>query len=123
MRTKANRRMLGHSSPHSLIDREIYNQDGEQLGRIIKIVTNPDDAVAYAVLRLGGDENASPPTFAIPPKSLDFSGNGKGTLTLELGKDLHPALNPLDEKSIEDVNRQETLGITYLESSQLLLSM
>jgi len=109
-------------APHSLLNREIYSRDGRRLGRIVNVVTNPgDDATAFAVLQLGVTQAVEP--FADLPENLEFSTDGRGTLTLGLGKDLGPTLSPLDGKSIEDINRQEQLSTVYAYNSQLQFPM
>jgi hypothetical protein len=110
--------------PYSLIDRQIFSKEGDELGSILTIVNNPEDAsVVFAVLRLQYENSGSPLVFAVPPKNLEFGSNGHGTLSMEIGKDLSSDSQALDEKSIEDINRQEELVTLYSYSSQLLLPM
>jgi hypothetical protein len=109
-------------APHPLLNRKIYSQGGRQLGRIVNLVTNPgDDATAFAVLQLGITQPEEP--FADLPENLEFSTDGRSTLTLGLGKDLGPTLSPLDGKSIEDINRQEQLSTVFAYNSQLQFPM
>jgi sporulation protein YlmC with PRC-barrel domain len=75
-------------SATNIIGNQVVNSEGEQLGKIIDLVLDLDDAqVAYAVLSFGGFLGVGDKLFAIPVEALTFRTEDH-TVILDVDKDL-----------------------------------
>lgn len=91
-------------------DRPIHSKDGEELGRIIKVVYTPDRSkIRYAVIDFGEPYCSEKKLFAVSWDAIEFDQSGFGVLDFEVYPDIMAKALPLDEENAEEVEMQKRL--------------
>jgi PRC-barrel domain len=70
---------LGWSAKKQLLDKDVYNDKDEKVGKVEDRIVAPDKAVSYVILGVGGFLGLDRQDVAIPSGQLKFEG---GKLTL-----------------------------------------
>ena len=69
----------GWSLKKSILGRDVYNDDGKSVGRIVDVIIAPDSSVSYAIVGVGGFLGVGKHDVAIPAKQFAMN---KGKITL-----------------------------------------
>ena len=70
---------LGWSAKKQILDKDVYNNNNEKVGKVEDLIIAPDKAVSYAIVGVGGFLGMDRHDVAIPAGQLKFDG---GKLTL-----------------------------------------
>jgi len=70
---------LGWSARKQILDKDVYNNNNEKVGKVEDLIIAPDKAVSYAIVGVGGFLGMDRHDVAIPAGQLKFDG---GKLTL-----------------------------------------
>jgi sporulation protein YlmC with PRC-barrel domain len=67
--------VLGWSAKRQLLDRNVYNDRNENLGKIDDIIVSPKRTVSHAIIGVGGFLGIGKKDVAIPMDQLHFEGD------------------------------------------------
>lgn len=110
MKVKTYRRVLSASS---LNGDEVYNYEGENIGKIEEIMIDVEEgAVAYAVLSFGGFMGLGNKLFAIPWGSLSLDEENKRFI-LNVDKERLKKAEGFDKNNWPDISNAEWRAKNY----------
>ena len=61
---------VGWSARKQIIGRDVYNEDGEKVGKVDDLIVTPDNAVSFAIVGAGGFVGLQRHQVAIPVNQL-----------------------------------------------------
>jgi PRC-barrel domain protein len=65
---------LGWSAKKQILDKDVYNNNNEKVGKVEDLIIAPDKAVSYAIVGVGGFLGMDRHDVAIPAGQLKFDG-------------------------------------------------
>jgi PRC-barrel domain len=65
---------LGWSAKKQILDKDVYNDNNEKVGKVEDLIIAPDKAVSYAIVGVGGFLGLDRHDVAIPAGQLKFDG-------------------------------------------------
>ncbi|SFQ60578.1 Sporulation protein YlmC, PRC-barrel domain family [Variovorax sp. OK605] len=74
-RTEPNQVVTGWSARQSLLGREVYNAEGERLGKALDLIVGTDMRVSFVVIALGLRLGTAQDTVAVPAGQLRVQGS------------------------------------------------
>jgi hypothetical protein len=66
---------LGWSAKRQILDKDVYNDSDEKVGRVEDMIITPDKAVSYVILGVGGFLGLARHDVAIPAGQLKLKGD------------------------------------------------
>lgn len=66
---------LGWSAKKQILDKDVYNDSNEKVGKIEDLIVAPDKAVSYAIIGVGGFLGIDRHDVAIPAGQFKLEGN------------------------------------------------
>jgi sporulation protein YlmC with PRC-barrel domain len=65
---------LGWSAKNQILDKDVYNDSNEKVGKVEDLIVAPDKAVSYAIIGVGGFLGIDRHDVAIPAGQLKIEG-------------------------------------------------
>jgi hypothetical protein len=66
---------LGWSAKKQILDKDVYNDSNEKVGKVEDLIVAPDKAVSYVILGVGGFLGLARHDVAIPAGQLKVEGD------------------------------------------------
>ena len=66
---------VGWSAKKHILDKDVYNDSNEKVGKVEDLIIAPDKAVSYAIIGVGGFLGIDRHDVAIPAGQLKLEGN------------------------------------------------